>query len=97
MITPYNYILHIVYNIITNITFCMLHLNNPEAYNVMGCFRVIKNSVQFHKECSILSPKHKITKNESKMDFCTRFQKILSVFFNYFDFLVKLKPNEKAI
>jgi hypothetical protein len=35
----------------------------------MGCFRVIQNLVQFHKECSILSPKDKMTKHESKTDF----------------------------
>jgi hypothetical protein len=38
-----------------------------------------------------------MTKNESKTDSYTRFQKILCVFLNYFDFLVKMKPNEKAI
>jgi hypothetical protein len=28
----------------------------------MDCFRVITNLVQFHQECSILSPKDKMTK-----------------------------------
>ena len=35
----------------------------------MGCFRVIIYSVQFHSECSILSPKDKMTEHESKTDF----------------------------
>jgi hypothetical protein len=35
----------------------------------MGCFRVIKNAVQFQYKCSILSPKDKMTKHESKTDF----------------------------
>jgi hypothetical protein len=35
----------------------------------MGWFRVIQNSVQFHYECSILSPKDEMTKKESKMYF----------------------------
>ena len=41
----------------------------------MGCFRIIKNSVQFHEECSILSPKDKMTKHESKTDFLHRISK----------------------
>jgi hypothetical protein len=67
------------------------------SISVMGWFRVIKNSVKFNKECSNLSPQDKITKNESKMEFYTRFQKVVCVFFKYSDFLVKLKPNEKAV
>jgi hypothetical protein len=33
----------------------------------------------------------------AKRIFYTRFQKILCVFFEYYDFLGKLKPNEKVI
>jgi hypothetical protein len=33
----------------------------------------------------------------AKRIFYTRFYKILCVFFKYFDFCVKLKPNEKVI
>jgi hypothetical protein len=41
----------------------------------MGYFRVIKNSVQFHYECSILSSKEKMTKRERKTDFLHKISK----------------------
>ena len=41
----------------------------------MGCFRVIINLVQFQYKCSILSPKDKMTKHESKTDFLHKISK----------------------
>jgi hypothetical protein len=68
-----------------------------QSISDMGCFRVIKNSVQFQYECSILSPKDKMTKNESKTDFLHKISKDFVFIFSNISILVKLQPNEKAI
>jgi hypothetical protein len=64
----------------------------------MGCFRVIINSVQFHSECSILTPKDKMLKSESEKDFSHKISKDFVCIFQIFQFLVKkLKPSENTI
>ena len=48
----------------------------------MVCFRVIIKSVQFQFKCSILSPKDKMTKHESKMDFLHKISKYFVCIFS---------------
>jgi hypothetical protein len=57
----------------------------------MGCFRFIKNSVQFHYECSILSPKDKMTKTESKIDLLHKISKDFVCIFQIFRFFKEIE------
>ena len=63
----------------------------------MGGFKVLKNSVQLQLESEKLSRKDKMTKNESKADFLNKISTDFVCIFQIFRFLVKLKPNEKAL
>ena len=57
----------------------------------MGCFRVIRNLVQFHKECSILNTKDKMTKNEGNTDFLHNILKDFVCIFQIFQFFSEIE------
>jgi hypothetical protein len=62
----------------------------------MGCFRVIQNSVQFHKEWLILSPKAKMTKHESKTDFLHTISKYVVCIFSNISIFSEIEAKQKS-
>jgi hypothetical protein len=65
-----------VFDSVEPISFFKFQINKKKvifpSISELGCFRVIINTVHFQYEYSILSPKDKMTKHESKTIFFTQ-------------------------
>ena len=64
-------------------------------FDIIG-FKVIQNSVNFQKECSILSLKDKMTKNGRKTNFLNKILKDFVCIFSIFSILNAIEAGQKS-